>query len=239
LAVWPWRCWPMPQLAVPFPAGHVGGGGRLRCRLSSVALPWCLHDPAAVAGVRSAGRLRLPVSTGHVRGRRVGPPMSAGGADLARNPGASAEPDTAAVSAGRPGLRPGAGRRPPSAADTATAPMSRAETWRSPTTVPARPSATTVDPGRRTRCPQRQHNLDAGSCPDQGVRRTTECRRLPALRQCVRGASGTAPAWRWCPDGWGPPPTPPPPAGGCCYRKRSPARRPLVGSRQCRDARAS
>ena len=48
--------------------------------------------------------------------------MSAGCADLARNPEASAEPDTAAVSAGRPGLRQVLAGRPPFAADTAAAP---------------------------------------------------------------------------------------------------------------------
>jgi hypothetical protein len=36
--------------------------------------------------------------------------MAAGHADLARNPGASTEPDTVAAAAGRPGLPPGAGR---------------------------------------------------------------------------------------------------------------------------------
>jgi hypothetical protein len=111
LAVWPWRCWPMPHLAVPFPAGHPSGSGRFRCRLSSRPLPQCPRAPAAVAGVHRAGRLRgcgCPQAASAVRAS--GPSVSAGCADLARNPGVSAEPDTAAVSAGRPGLRPGAGR---------------------------------------------------------------------------------------------------------------------------------
>jgi hypothetical protein len=58
LAVWPWRCWPMPHLAVPFPAGHPSGSGRFRCRLSSRPLPQCPRAHAAVVGVHSAGRLR-------------------------------------------------------------------------------------------------------------------------------------------------------------------------------------
>ena len=53
-------------MAVPAdaaPCGHVpsrtlGGSGRCWCRLSSGALPLCPHDPAAVAGVRSAGHPR-------------------------------------------------------------------------------------------------------------------------------------------------------------------------------------
>jgi hypothetical protein len=48
----------MPHLAVPFPAGHASGSGRLRCRLSSRPLPQCPRAHAAIVGVHGAGRLR-------------------------------------------------------------------------------------------------------------------------------------------------------------------------------------
>jgi hypothetical protein len=116
--------------------------------------------------------------------------------------------------------------RPLSAADTAAAPLSRAggDGGRRRPTVHARPPATAVDPGRRRRCLRRQQNLDAGGCPDQGVRRTACCR---SLRTTV-AVSAVLPALRPPGDGvrmagvhrghrrrlW----------GGCCYRKRSPDR---------------
>jgi hypothetical protein len=48
------------------------------------------------------------------------------------------------------------------------------------------PPVTAVDANRRIQCPWRQRNLDAGGCPDEGVRRTVcrRCRRTP--RQCPR-----------------------------------------------------
>jgi hypothetical protein len=88
LAVWPWRCWPMLHLAVPFPAGHASGIGRFGCRLSSRPLPQCPRAPAAVAWVSTvAAACGLRVSAGCVCGRRFGPPMSAGCADLAGTQG--------------------------------------------------------------------------------------------------------------------------------------------------------
>jgi hypothetical protein len=242
LAVWPWRCWPMPHLAVPFPAGHASGSGRFHCRLSNRPLPQCPRAPAAVAGCppcRPPAGCGCPQATSAVAHVRT--------ADVRRRP-------TWPTPQRRPQNRTPrqspldvracdqvlAGR-PPSAADTAAAPLSRAGDMAVASGRPSlhAPPATAVDPGRRTRCLRRQHNLDAGDCPDQGVRRTAGCRSPPDLvavcprwfRNCGRLAmvSGRR----------GPPPTPPPPAGGCCYRKRSPGRWPLVGCRHRRDARAS
>jgi hypothetical protein len=230
----------MPHLAVPFLAGHASGSGRFGCRLSSRPLPQCPRAPAAVARVSTVpAACELRVSAGRVRGRRFGPPMSAGGADLARNPGASAEPDTAAVSAGRPGVRPAAGR---------TAALRRGhgrgspEQGRDMAVAGRRPSmhappAAAVDANRRRRC-LRRRNLDASGCPDERVRRTACCRSRRTLWQCPRCVR-TAAAWRWCPDGRCPPRTPPQPAGVRGYRNRSSGRRPLDGCRHRRDARAS
>jgi hypothetical protein len=113
-----------------------------------------------------------------------------------------------------------------SAADTA-APLSRAGDM-AMAVAGGRPSmhappATAVDASRRRRCLRRQPNLDAGGCPDQGVRRTASAAACGHGGN-VRGASGTAAAWRWCPDGWCPSRTPPPPARVRCYRNRSPDR---------------
>jgi hypothetical protein len=128
-----------------------------------------LCRPPVGCGV-SAVRIRCPrVRTVDVcRLRRPG-----------RNPGASTERtpwqcpldirDCGQVLAGRP----------PIAADTAAAPLSRAGTWWSPaadrpcTSRRLRP----VDANRRIRCPRWQQNLDVGGCPDEGVHRTTGCRR--------------------------------------------------------------
>jgi hypothetical protein len=49
---------------------------------------------------------------------------------------------------------------------------------------PCTPPATAVDANRRLRCLRRQQNLDAGGCPDQGVRRTACCRSLRTPWQC-------------------------------------------------------
>jgi hypothetical protein len=72
---------------VPFPAGHASGSGRFGCRLSSRPLPQCPRAHAAVAGVHSAGCLRVAgVRRPRLRSHSW-TPMSAGCADLARNQG--------------------------------------------------------------------------------------------------------------------------------------------------------
>jgi hypothetical protein len=226
----------------PFPAGHASGSGRLRCRLSSRPLPQRPHNPAAVAGVhrgRPPAGCRCPQATSAVV--RFGPPMSAGCADLA-------------ATQGRPRNRTPrqcprcvwkCGRvltgRPLCTVDTAAAPLSRAGIWRPP--VADRPCT----PRRRR---QWTPTAACGVCGDSrtSTRAAVQTRVSAARRAAaacghcgsVGGASGTAAAWRWCPDGWGPPRTPPPPAGVRSYRKRSPDRWSL--NRCCshrRYARAS
>jgi hypothetical protein len=231
LAVWPWRCWPMPHLAVPFPARHASGSGRFRYRLFNRPLPQCPRAPAAVAGVHRGPAARgSRVAPGRIRCRTFGPPMSAAAPTCPGTQARPAEPDTAAVSAGRPGWRPGAGRTAAIRRGHGRSPLSRAGTWRSPAADrPCTPApATAVDANRRRRCLRRQRNLHAGGCPDEGVRRTACRRSLRTLWQCprcVRHCGRLAMvSGRRCP-----PRTPPSPAGGCCYRKRSPARRPLDG----------
>jgi hypothetical protein len=64
------------------------------------------------------------------------------------------------------------------------------------------PPATAVDDNRRIRCPQRQDNLDAGGCP--GCPPPGVPPQPGRHRGSVGGVSGTATAWRWCPDGWCP-----------------------------------
>jgi hypothetical protein len=226
----------MPHLAVPFLAGHASGSGRYGCRLSSRPLPQCPRAPAAVARVSTVpAACELRVSAGCVCGRRFGPPMSAGCADLARNPGRprGRTPPRCPLDVRECG-RLLAGR-PLSAADTAAAPLSRAGTWRSPAAdrpcTPRRrwqwtPTAADGVHGGST-------NLAAGGCPDQGVRRPAYCRWRRTLRQCPPVRPALRPLG--CrPDGWGPPRTPPPPAGVRCYRKRSPDRWPLVWCRHRR-----
>jgi hypothetical protein len=116
-----------------------------------------------------------------------------------------------------------------SAAVVSAAPLSRAGTWRSlaadrPCTPRRRRP---VDANRRIRCLRRQQILDAGDCPDQGVRRTAGCCSLRTPWQCPRcvrnrgrpampsGRPGVHRGHRRLRGVW-------------CYRKRSPDRWPLV-----------
>jgi hypothetical protein len=177
----------MPRLALPFPAGHASGSGRFRCRLSSRPLPQrppthaavSAYPCRAVAGVHSAGRLQV------ASGRKAASAV----AQLDRRclPAALTWPGTQGVhGTGHRGsvrrtsgiaarycrtaaLRRGHGRGAP-------------EQSRDMAVAGGRPSmhappATAVD-ARRLQCPRWQHNLDAGGCPDQGVRRTACCRSL-------------------------------------------------------------
>jgi hypothetical protein len=88
LAVRPWRVLAAAAPSGPVPWSDIGGGGgRFCCRLSSVAVPWGPHDPAAVAGVPqrrppTGCRVHQPRPLSTSPDRRV----SAGCADLARNP---------------------------------------------------------------------------------------------------------------------------------------------------------
>ena len=106
-------CWPLPHLAVPLLVGHRGGSGRCCCRLSGVALPQGLHGAAAVAGVRSAGRLRLPVSTSRVHCPSVRTVAVRRPRGLARNPSRCPLPRTARRCPGwTAAVRPAPGRTP-------------------------------------------------------------------------------------------------------------------------------
>jgi hypothetical protein len=123
LAMRPWRCWPMPHLAVPLLVGPWGGGGRCCCRLSSVALPQCPLDPAAVGGSAAPGTCGLPVSTSRDPVHASGPSMSAGCADPGLEPNRCPEPDTAAGSRPMAAVHHGHGRSPEQGEDTAASPV--------------------------------------------------------------------------------------------------------------------
>jgi hypothetical protein len=210
----------MAVLADAAPCGPVPS--RTCKRQWTVRLPAVQQAAAAVspcpcrsrAGVHRAGRLRAAGV------RRPRPRSQVWTADVCRlrrpgpQPRASAGPDTAALSAGRPGVRPGAGR---------TAALRRGhgrgapEQGRDMAIAGGRPSmhvppAAAVEANRRMRCPRRQHKprrgrLSRPECPPHGVL------PQPADTAAVSaGASGTAAARRCRPDGWCPPRTPPPPA---------------------------
>jgi hypothetical protein len=216
-----------------------GDSGRCCCRLSSVALPQGLHDAAAVAGVRSAGRLRLPVSTSRVHCRRVWT------VDVRRlrGPGpepqqVSAEPDTAAVPrygwaygrllSGTAAVHRGHHRSPFSRGGTPGLPVAD---------IHAHPPAAAVGTGSRPPtlpgCPgcfrhcghlaMPSRRLDGGRTA--GVRSAAELHaasvRCPPLRPQPPPVSGQ-------------PVSTADPAAVCGvrrYRNRSPARRPLEGCR--------
>jgi hypothetical protein len=122
----------MPHLAVPFPAGHTSGSGRLRCRLSNRPLPQCPRAPAAVAGVHRVGRLRVAGVRRPRPRSHIGPPISAGRADLAGTQGCPRNRTPRQLSTGRPGLRPGSCRTAALRHGHGHTPLSSAETWRSP-----------------------------------------------------------------------------------------------------------
>jgi hypothetical protein len=125
LAVRPWRVLAAAAPCGPAPGRTSRGGGRLCCRLSSVALPQGLHDAAAVAAVRRAGACgcRCPPAASTVQAS--GPSLSAGCADLARNPSSALRNRT-------PRPCPRCGRvlagRPLSTAEGAAAPKQGEET---------------------------------------------------------------------------------------------------------------
>jgi hypothetical protein len=172
------RQWTVPLTAVQQAAAAVSAypcrSVRVPCR--SRGCPPC--RPPAGCGCPQAA------STVHTSG----PEVSAGCAELARTPGhvrGTGHPGRVRWTSG---LRPGPGRTPPSAADTAAAPLSRAGhvavAGGRPSMHARRPRQWT--PTARMQCPRRQHNLDAGGCPDQGVRRTACRRSLRTLRHCPR-----------------------------------------------------
>jgi hypothetical protein len=246
LAVRPWRCWPLPHLAVPFLVGHRGWRwtGVLPAVQRGVAVG--LRDAAAVAGVRSAGSLRLPVSTSRVHC----PSVRTVAVRRLRGPGAepqqvSTEPDTVAsgVDSGRPAsTRPHPGR----IAGTAAAPEQGGDT----VVAGRRPSmhvrwlrqwAQAAACGHREGVRGAYGAAATWRCRPDGWTVATE-RVSGRLRNCTRQASAVHPCVRnrgRCPDGRCPPGTLPSSAGVRCYRKRSPGRRPLVGCSHRRYARAS
>jgi hypothetical protein len=235
----------MPHLAVPFLVGHRGGGGRLCCRLSSVALPQGLHDAAAVADVRSGGRLWLPLSTGRVHGpsvrtvdvRRLRRP-SAQSSRCPRNWTLRQCPRSVWEYG-----RVLAGRR--LSATNMAAALSGTGTPR-PLVAdhPYTPAADGAGCGSGHRPPP----ADTARCPSAcGTAATCRCRPdgwiVAAERVSGRRRNWTlqaSPVHRSvrnhgrCPDGRCPPGTLPQAAGGRGYRNRSPARRPLEGCRHHR-----
>jgi hypothetical protein len=222
----------MPHLAVPFPAGHPSGSGRFRCRLSSsrcrsvrVPMPRSrVSTVPAACGLRgSASRVRCPSGE---------PSVSAGCADLARNPGC---PRNRTPRQCPPEVRECgwvlAGRLLSAAA---VAPLSRAGTWRSPAAdrpcTPRRrrqytPAACSVHGGSGT---STRAAVQTRVSPDGGLPQPAgHCGQCPL---CVRnrgrpamvsGRPGVHRGHRRL-------------RGGCCYRKRSPDRWPLVGCRHRR-----
>jgi hypothetical protein len=222
----------MPHLAVPFPAGHPSGSGRFRCRLSSsrcrsvrVPMPRSrVSTVPAACGLRgSAGRVRCPSGE---------PSVSAGCADLARNPGC---PRNRTPRQCPPEVRECgwvlAGRLLSAAA---VAPLSRAGTWRSPA------ADHPCSPGRRRQYTPAACSVHGGSGTSTRAAvqtRVSAGRRAAAACRTLRAVSVVRPE-----------PRPPGDGvrtagvhrghrrlrGGCCYRKRSPDRWPLVGCRHRR-----
>jgi hypothetical protein len=220
-------CGPVPgrtckrQWTVRLPAVQPG-----RCRSVRVPLP-----PSRVSTVPAACGLRCPQAASAVH--TSGPPVSAGCADLARNPGRPRNRRPRQCPLDVRECRPGAAGRPPSAADTAAAP----EQGRDMAIAGGRPSmharpATAVDANRphavsTAAAEPRPGRLSRPGCPPHGV--------LPQPADTA-AVSTVLPEPRplGCrPDGWCPPRTPPP-AGVRCYRKRSPDRWRLVWCRHRR-----
>jgi hypothetical protein len=230
----------MAVLADAAPCGPVPG--RTSKRQWTVPLPAVQQAAAAVSVPMPQSRVStvpaacgLRVSAGRVRCPSGGPSVSAGCADLARNPGVSAEPDTAAVSAGRPGVRPVAGRTaalrrghdrgaPEQGRDMAIAgsrPSMHAPPATRWTQSPSTVSAAVAEPGRgrlsRPGCPPDgglpQPAGHCGQCP--------LCVRNRGRPAMVSGRPGVHRGHRRLRGGW-------------CYRKRSPDRWPLVWCRHCR-----
>jgi hypothetical protein len=232
----------MAVLADAAPCGPVPS--RTCKRQWTVRLPAVQQAAAAVspcpcrsrAGVHRAGRLRAA----GVRRLRLRSQVWTADVCRLRRPGpqprASAGPDTAAVSAGRPGVRPGAGR---------TAALRRGhgrgapEQGRDMAIAGGRPSmhvppAAAVEANRRMRCPREAAQTSTRAAVQT---RVSAARRAAAggghcgsVRRCVRNCGrpampsgrlvSTADTAAAC--------------GVCGYRKRSPDRWPLVWCRHCR-----
>jgi hypothetical protein len=240
LAVRPWRCWPLPHLAGPPLVGHRGGGGRLCCRLSA----WRCRRSARRCRRRGCPQrracgCRCPQAASSVRAS--GPSMSAGCADLARTQQVTAEPDTAAVSAVRLGVRPGAGR---------TAAVHRGH-GRSPEQggTPRPPVADR--PCMPADCGSGHRAAACGHCQGgRGALRNCGHLAMPSGRLDGGRGAGVRSAAELDAVSVGCPPLlpkpwpvsgrpvsaqdPAPSAGVRCYRNRSPGRRLLDGWRHCR-----
>jgi hypothetical protein len=201
-------CWPMPQLAVPFPAGQASGSGRFRCRLSSRQLPQCPRAPAATAALR--------------RGHGRGSPEQGGMAVAGGRPSMHAPQWTPTAAYGvYAGSRTSTRAAVPTTVSAARRAAAPADTVAVSTVRPElRPPGDAV----RTAAVHRGHR-SRGRCPaGAGTGHRGSVR-------CWAAASGTAAGVRMASVHRGPCPRP---AGVRGYRKRSPARRPLEGCRHRR-----
>jgi len=232
LAVWPWRCWPVPHLALPFPAERTSGSGPLRCRLSNRPLPPCPRAPAAAARVST-----VPApATG-----RGCPQAASAVATLDRRclPAAPTWPATQRCPRNRaprpcppcvPGVRQVLAGRPPSGADTATAPeQGGRQGGRRRPTIHARPAG----------------DGSGHQPPTDGLHSSTTSTRTAVQTGVSAARRAAAARWTLRPPGDGVRTAGVqcghrrPPAGVRGYRKRSPGSWPLEGCRHRREARAS
>jgi hypothetical protein len=235
LAMRPWQCRLMPRLAVAFLVGHwvavYGAGAGCpagRCHCVRTTLP-----PSRVSAAPGTAGYRCPPAASAVHAS--GPSMSAGCADLARNPSRCPRSRTL-----RPCPRCGweCGRVlagwPQATADTAAAPEQagtrRPPVANHPCTPAGRGSGHRPPPAGTARV---SDVVAALRPPGDAVRTAAE----------LDAASVRCPPLllepRRCPDGRCPPGTLPQTAAIRCYGKRSPARRPLAWCRHRWYARAS
>jgi hypothetical protein len=231
------RSWSDIRVAVD---GCAAGCPAWHCRRVCTTLP-----PSRVSAAPGACGCRCPPAASTVQAS--GPSLSAGCADLARNPSRCPRNRTprpcprcgwacGRMLAGRPRSTGGHGRSPE---------HGRGHRGRRSPTIHARRPATLVGSGRRLPtlpgCPSACGTAATWRCRPDGWTAAAErvsgrlrhgTRQASAVHRCVRNHSR-------CPDGRCPPGTLPQSAGIGGYRNRSPARRPLDGCRHRRYARAS
>jgi hypothetical protein len=210
-------CGPVPgrtckrQWTVPLPAVQQAAAAVSACH-------------AAVAGVHRAGRLRVAGV------RRPRPRSHIWTADVRRLRQPGPEPRGVRGTGHRgsvrwtSGLPPGAGRTAALPRGHRRSPPEQGGGYGGASGRPSMhaPPATALDANRRIPCLWRQQNLDAGGCPDEGVRRPADTAAVSAVRPELRPPGDgvrTAGVHRGHRRRL---------RGGCCYRKRSPDRWPLV-----------
>jgi hypothetical protein len=175
------------------------------------ALPQCPRAPAAGAGVHSAGRLRVAGV------RRPRPRSHSWTADLCRLRRPGPQPRSVRGTGHRGSVRWTSGSAAKCWPDGRSPPRTRPqppEQGRDMAVAGGRPSMHARRRQQWTPTAADGAHGGSGTSTRAAVQtRVSAARRAAAACRhggSVRGASGTAAAWRWCPDGWCPPRTPPP-----------------------------